>query len=57
MSGNLQHIIDPALDGEVSVLVLGGLIAGQVGARPDVPVGGPVLLLVPHLILVEGAEH
>ena len=57
VSGNLQHIIDSALDEEVSILVLHGLVASQVGAGPDLPVGGPVLLLVPLGIFVEGPEH
>ena len=53
----LQHIIDSALDGDISILVLGCLVASQVCAGPDLPVHIPVFFLVSDSVFVEGPEH
>ncbi len=53
MAGDVEHVVDPAHDPVVAVLVAAGAVAGEVAAR-DV---GPVLLLIPFVVAVEGAEH
>src|SRR5215217_1167617 len=51
--GDVHHVVYPARNGEVAVLVALGAVAGEV----DIPVLGPVGLLVAIGILIKRAEH
>ena len=53
VAGHVQHVVDPAHDPVVAVVVAAGVVAGQVVVRHL----GPVLLAIPLVVAPNAAQH